>query len=273
LLGACICHLTTHAKTSLVAPWPDIVIACGRRSEPVARWIKQQNPNTKLVYLMTPASPKHWDLIVAPAHDVPAPAGNITTTLGPLHSITRHALADAAAAWVNAPGSPFTKLPKPRIGVMIGGAPAGGTFDTGDALAMLREAERLAAGGSLLITTSRRTPASFRGDAAATLIKPYYWYDWSMGGANPYLAILALSDALVVSGDSLSMCAEAAGTSKPLFIHQPPKLPLKHRSMHETLIARGSAQLLDATSQIHPAQVAPLNEAERVAEEIRTRFL
>jgi mitochondrial fission protein ELM1 len=35
--------LTKAAKAGLKAPWPDLVIAIGRRSVPVARWIKRQN--------------------------------------------------------------------------------------------------------------------------------------------------------------------------------------------------------------------------------------
>jgi hypothetical protein len=38
---------------------------------------------------------------------------------------------------------------------------------------------------------------------------------------NPYLAYLALADRLVVTGESMSMLAEAAATHRPLYIFDP----------------------------------------------------
>ncbi|MGB1877529.1 MAG: ELM1/GtrOC1 family putative glycosyltransferase, partial [Rhodospirillaceae bacterium] len=50
LRGASLVGLTDDSCTGLVAPWPDVVIAAGRRSAPVARWIKRQSGGkTKLV--------------------------------------------------------------------------------------------------------------------------------------------------------------------------------------------------------------------------------
>ena len=79
----------------------------------------------------------------------------------------------------------------------------------------------------MLITTSRRT-----GSTAEALIKeqvkdiPAYTYWWGEEKENPLMAFLALSDRIVVTGDSVSMCSEACGTGKPVFEYQPYKLSI-----------------------------------------------
>ena len=43
LRGASLIGLTAESKINLTAPWPDVVLSAGRRSFPVARWIKRQS--------------------------------------------------------------------------------------------------------------------------------------------------------------------------------------------------------------------------------------
>src|SRR5262249_1170230 len=43
-------------------------------------------------------------------------------------------------------------------------------------------------------------------------------FDWAARGDNPYLAFLGLADAIIVTGDSISMLAEACATGKPVHI-------------------------------------------------------
>ena len=58
--------LTAAAKEGLRQPWPDLIIAIGRRSVPVARWIKRQSGGrSKLVRIGHPRiDPAHFDLVV-----------------------------------------------------------------------------------------------------------------------------------------------------------------------------------------------------------------
>ena len=260
LLGHGIRHLTPDARAHLAPPWPDLVIACGRRTEPVARWIKRQHPAAKLVYLMTPSSLAGWDALVIPAHDTPPEDPRVLPTLGPIHAITPALLASAREAWAEA----FARLPHPRVMVALGDARA--------AEPMLAAAERLAGEGSLLVTTSRRSPHELRGQLAPRLQRPYYWYDWHEGGENPYHGMLAHADALVIGGDSLSMCTEATATGKPVFIQQAAGLPSKHRALHAALFARGLARPLEMATSLdwHPA--SPLDEAGRIATLLQAQY-
>ena len=48
---------------------------------------------------------------------------------------------------------------------------------------------------------------------------PAHLYRWTKGdNDNPYFAFLGLADAVVVTGDSMSMLAEACATRKPVYI-------------------------------------------------------
>src|SRR5262249_32283033 len=46
LMGASRLGLNAESRAMLKAPWPDLVIAAGRRTAPVARWIKRKSPKT-----------------------------------------------------------------------------------------------------------------------------------------------------------------------------------------------------------------------------------
>ena len=79
-------------------------------------------------------------------------------------------------------------------------------------------------GGSLFITTSRRTSKE-----GAKILQQYLFsddvffaYKYGLPAAeNPYLGMLANADCLIVTGDSVSMCSEAVSTGKPVYIYTP----------------------------------------------------
>jgi hypothetical protein len=88
--------------------------------------------------------------------------------------------------------------------------------------------------GSVVVVTSRRTPASAIEAIEASVRggeQPVgSVHRWSATRTeNPYLAYLAGADVLVVTGDSESMIAEACATGKPVYIYplrkQAPRLP------------------------------------------------
>jgi len=213
--------LTHESAATLQPPWPDLVLGIGWRSVIVARWIKaQSHDHTQLVYLGRPRAPLHWfDLIVTtPQYGLPA-RDNIVHNLLPLNAGSPSLRKQAADAW----RTRFDALPRPWIGVLIGGSTAQQRFDETDAVEMARAASRLAKthGGALLITTSPRTPTDAVSAFFAALNVPYHGYDWhaDRGANNPYQAYLALCDAFVVSDDSASMLAEAIKTTRPTFVY------------------------------------------------------
>jgi uncharacterized protein len=66
LIGASVRHVDEAAHGALVPPWPDVVIATGRRTARVAAWIKQQSNNrTVAIQLGRPRMAfENFDLIV-----------------------------------------------------------------------------------------------------------------------------------------------------------------------------------------------------------------
>lgn len=211
--------LDRAASSPLVPPWPDLVIGCGRRSVPIAWDIRRQaGPTTRLVQLGRPrADLDGFDLVVtSPQYRLPA-RPNVLHLALPLHRPEREKWASAAAEWEARLGH----LPRPWVALMVGGSAKPFVFDVASARRLATQVNALVRGegGSLLVSTSRRTPA----DAASALVGdidvPSFVHEWQPGGGpNPYLAYLGLADAFVVTGDSASMLTEACSTGKRVWI-------------------------------------------------------
>ena len=67
LRGKTLVGLTPDSKKQITGPFPDMVLSISRRTVPVARYIKKQNKNTKLIQLMHPGKTglKEFDLVFA----------------------------------------------------------------------------------------------------------------------------------------------------------------------------------------------------------------
>lgn len=216
--AATLAGVNRAASSPLLPPWPDLVISAGRRNEPVAQWIRRQSGGkTRLVHMGRPWAPlDRWDLLVTtPQYFLPRQPNVLHNSL-PLHGGSHEFPAAGKASWRER----FAHLPRPWIAVLVGGD--SGRFvltpAKGERLGQLANTLAGRCGGSVLYSDSPRTPLA-AGDAfAAQLDVPQFGYRCSAGGDNPYRAFLALADAFVVTGESMSMLAEAADTGRPLFV-------------------------------------------------------
>jgi len=99
VLGASWLGVRAASRTTLGPPWPDVVIATGRRLAPVARWIRGQSQGrTRLIHLGRKGGhvPERFDLVVACAHfGLPDHPNRLEITI-PVNPITRERLAQAA---------------------------------------------------------------------------------------------------------------------------------------------------------------------------------
>ena len=206
-------------SSALTPPWPDIVISAGRRNEPVCRWIREKaGEHVRLIHVGRPWAPvETFDLVVStPQYRLPAHPNVIQNDL-PLHRVTDASLAQEAAKW--APRLSY--LPGPYIAVLAGGNSGPYVFGSkaGERLARRANAMAKETGGSLLVTTSARTPNATADALLSAIEGPAFVYRWSQGRYdNPYLGILALADAIIVTGDSVSMMAEACAAGKPVYL-------------------------------------------------------
>lgn len=256
------CESATTFEENLEAPWPDIVIASGRKSIAAARYIKKQNPQTFLVQIQDPRiNPREFDLVAVPAHD-PAKGENVITTLGAPNRITDEKLAAAKTRFAH-----LEKIRGPRIAVLIGG--------TSKAYTMTPEITRDLAGklksldGGLMITASRRTGEANRKIIEDTL-KGTDAYIWDGTGENPYLGFLAWADIIMVTADSTSMLSEAATTGKPVYIIALEGGAKRLDLMHKNMVEAGVARFFKAS--LEEWTYEPLRDAAKVATEIRRRW-
>jgi uncharacterized protein len=203
----------------LEAPWPDIVIAAGMRNEPVCRWIRRASGGkTRIVHIGRPwAEPRNFDLVVTtPQYRIAQNAKVLQNTLT-LHRVTSARLAVARSEHEQR----LAVLPQPRIAVIVGGPSGPYAFGARAGARLARQASAMAArlGGSLMVTTSSRTPESALRALQAHMTVPHEFYRWRADdAANPYFAYLAMADCLIVSFDSISMLSEACATGKPVYM-------------------------------------------------------
>ena len=112
LRGKTLIGLTPESKSQISSPFPDLVLSTSRRTVPVARFIKKQNPKTKLIQIMHPGRTglKEFDLVLVPEHDKNKTSySNIRYIVGAPHRVTEKVLNENKAKWEPV----FSDLPKP----------------------------------------------------------------------------------------------------------------------------------------------------------------
>ncbi len=220
VLKTTLAGIKKKLSSKLCKPWPDIIISAGRRNEPVAQWIKQQSGNkTKLIHVGRPwAALEKFDLIVTtPQYQLPA-AANVLVIDTVLHRITAQRLAQAEKHWV----VELAKHTKPYLAVLIGGSSGAYAFNEFAAHKLAGEIDKLASTlqATVLISTSARTPEISSNMLEQSILSPKFFFRWNAQlSDNPYLAFLAVADALIVTGESVSMLTEACVTGKPVYIY------------------------------------------------------
>ncbi|MFN7128523.1 MAG: mitochondrial fission ELM1 family protein [Brevundimonas sp.] len=255
--------MLASTSDALAAPWPDLWIATGRATLPLSTRVKAwSGGRTFVVQTQDPrwANPR-YDMIVAPAHDGLS-GDNVFEITGSPHRITPDRIAQAAPAFADR----IAPLPHPRVAVLVGGKSK--AFDLTQAHAA-ELADQIAdvvrsAGGSLMLTFSRRTPEAAKAVMTARLSDLPGWI-WDGTGDNPLFGFLHFADHILVTEDSANMAAEAASTGKP--VHILPMVPLKSGDkfarLHDDLAERGATRPFDGT--LDGWTYAPLAETERAA--------
>ena len=217
LPGGSLRGIHRASRESLKPPWPDVVISCGVRNEPVCRWIREQAGGAcRYVHIGRPwADPSLFDLVITtPQYRVPDRQNVVQNELT-LHQVTQSSMAQGAVEWESA----WRDLPRPLIAVMVGGNSGPYTLGPRAAGRLGRQASKLAqeSGGALLVSTSSRTSARATGALKQSLAALHYWYVWRpVEGPNPYWGMLGLADRFIVTADSIAMLSEACGTGKPV---------------------------------------------------------
>lgn len=267
-------HLTWGASAAMCdesgspiqAPWPEIAIGCGRKAALLTRCLGTWSKGSCFtVQILDPRTrPDHFDVVVTPRHDRLS-GQNVIETLGALNLVDDE--------WLENGRDRFTclgALPGPRTGVLIGASTDAASLDDryfSRLLAMLAE-QHAQHGGSFLVSTSRRTPPERASQLRSEFSRwPGLFWGGPEDGENPYAGILAWSDRLIVSPDSVNMVSEACATGKPVTAFASENLTGKLSAFHQSLKAGGF--LADDMSD-QPGGV--LRETADVAAQIRARL-
>jgi mitochondrial fission protein ELM1 len=215
LLRRSLISLTRQSRSAVLnEPPPDLTISNGHRSVAVARALRHRSHGRmRAIHVGFPrVSPAHFDLVIAtPQYPIP----DHPNLLRVPYALTRAATTAAEAA----DAAQIVAFPTPRRLLIVGGPTLYWNIDAQALMrtlsAMLDEAR--VHGGSVLVTTSPRTPPVLRDRIAqqlggsglpTLLVEP--------GRPPGYASLLAGADSIRVTGDSVAMLSDAIWTGKPV---------------------------------------------------------
>jgi len=242
-------------------PWPTVAIGCGRASALYTRVLRELSEGRcYTVQILDPRiDPSHWDTVIAPQHDR-LEGDNVLQPVGSLNPVDDDWLQDGRDA-----NPAFAELPRPRVGVLLGGPRKGVTLDEAyiDQLASGLLSRQHAEGGSLLVLASRRTPRVLAERMRERLVGvPGLVWSGHDDGSNPYPGVLGWTDRLVVTPDSVNMLSEACAVGCPVHTLVLGTLPAKIERFHRAL--RDAGWLHDLSEQAAPP-ARPLRETAAIA--------
>jgi mitochondrial fission protein ELM1 len=210
-LGATLFSLDKRARAQFKAPWPDLVIGVGRRSVPIARYIrKMSGGRTKLVRIGNPrVDPQLFDLVITTRQYEVPPSDNVLTLPVAMSRFRGSAeIETAEKAWL-------ARHRRPHLLFAVGGNTKDVELRQEDVVAAVEQMTARASqrNGTIFVAASRRTdPKLLRAIGAKLgdhgIIVPEE--------GPPFGALLADADEIFVTSDSISMLSEAIVTGKPV---------------------------------------------------------
>ena len=195
-------------------PWPDLVIAAGRKTIPYLKYIrKASKKECKTIYLQDPRiDSKEFDIVWAPEHDS-IEGNNVIKTITSPNRVTNELLNYHHDEWLDK----LSKLKGPFIGFLIGGKSKAYNFNDAECEKIIQALNFVISNGyTPLITLSRRSPKKLSNRIKNLLInEKNLFYDGQ--GDNPYFAILKASEIIITTPDSANMISEAINVPKPVY--------------------------------------------------------
>lgn len=197
-------------------PWPDLVIGVGYGSVPVARFIREQSDGrTKLVHIGNPrerlddfdlqiTTPQYARDAAANMLELPFPIGNPALSAWPTQ---------AEIEWLR-------DFPRPRRLIAIGGPARFWELDHRALGRAIRSIRQKRPHGSLIVAVSARTRPATRQFLGTLLSGPR---ETIVERFPSFGTLLAQSDEIHVTADSVSMLSEAILSGKPVGM-----IPIRH---------------------------------------------
>ena len=205
---------TAFLNPQVREPWPDLVIAAGRKTIPYLRYIRRASKKEcKTIYLQDPRiDSKEFDIVWAPEHDS-IKGNNVIKTITSPNRVTNELLNYHHDKWLDK----LSKFKGPFIGFLIGGKSKAYNFNDDECEKIIQALNFVIINGyTPLITLSRRSPKVLSDRIKNLLIdKESLFYDGQ--GDNPYFAILKASEIIITTPDSANMISEAINVPKPVY--------------------------------------------------------
>jgi len=257
-----------RADSPIRPPFPDVAIASGRRAVAYLRAVKKaSNGRSFTVFLKDPRTgPGAADLIWVSGHDGLRGDNVLVTTTSP-HRLTPEKLAAARAA----PPASIAALRPPRAAVLVGGDSRHHRFTPIDIERFAAELDALAKSGvALMGSPSRRTSPTLATTVSAVFSSHGGWW-WDGTGENPYLALIANADAIVVTADSTNMIGEATATGVPVLVFEPGGGHAKITALIAALERQGAVHRF--CGRLEGEAYEPIDSTPVIADAIRQGWL
>ncbi|MGP0057989.1 MAG: mitochondrial fission ELM1 family protein [Beijerinckiaceae bacterium] len=262
-----------HRKESPVAgPWPDIVIAAGRRTVAYLRYVKRASHGAIFtIFVKDPCCRSHGaDVIWVPAHDRLRGENVIATLTSP------NRLAEQVIERARTHADPrIAELPYPRVAMLLGGTSNHYSFGANEERELTAIAGALARDGmSVMVTPSRRTPPGLVGAIDIALRSGVdlhrRFFVWTGDGENPYVAMLANADAIIVTADSVNMVGEAVTTGVPVHVYEPTGGHRKITAYIDSLVELGAVRRW--RGRLENWSYSAINATPEIAAEVARRY-
>lgn len=211
-LGPSLVSVEHSARRHIAPPWPDLLIAIGRRSVPVARHVrKASGGRTKLVLIGHPrVDPRDFDLVIT-TRQYPVPRHDNVLLLPMAMSRMRSAPKPEPkeAEWLGA-------LPRPHLLFALGGSTKYHDLlpeSMADAAARIAERAQRQGGTMIAVGSARTEAAVFEAVERAIASGPHRLV---RGNFPRFPVLMSDADEVFVTGDSVSMLSEAILTGRPV---------------------------------------------------------
>jgi mitochondrial fission protein ELM1 len=253
---------------------PDIIVFAGRRLAGLALYLKKNflkhfNKDVKLISILNPNySFKNFFCVILPKHDG-VRGENVLSIRGALCKFDFEKIEQERVFW----RGKLAGFNTPYISLMIGGDTKDKKFNSEKLGIMVGNLSKKVKeiGGTLLVSSSRRTSQECVGEIEKNLNCENYFFKWTVNTElNPYYGFLTLSDVVVITGESISMICEALTLKKSVLVYRPNEsLSLKHREFCEDLVKDGLVGEVDCqVKKLDILLPKGINELERVRNEI-----
>jgi len=201
--------VAAHSRPLIAPPWPDIVICVGYGSVPVARYIRRQSGGrTRLVHIGNPRDPlRDFDLQITTPQYPRAAVANLLELPFPIGNPAKEAVATEADL------ERLANFPRPRRLLAVGGPARHWRLDhraLAEAIRVIQAKDNM---GSLIAVSSNRTTSESRRLLKRLVTGPR---SAIVEDCPTFGVLLAESDEIYVTADSVSMLSEAILTGKPV---------------------------------------------------------